>query len=123
MQIDHASDRTMIEALREKGIARPWLRLLSEVLRLAGQSAELVKHGERPWASVTFSGTRHWILLSFSGEEAIAAGEKFIVALPDHEFSIRGQLVADATIASVEQELLPEPRMTVEAELLLLEDC
>jgi hypothetical protein len=100
----------------------PWLRLLSAVLELAGPCAELLRHAERPWASATFSGTRHTIALSFTAAEAISAGEEFIAALPDHEFSISGQLVADAAIALVEHEAGPNPKMTVEAELLLLED-
>ena len=52
----------------------------------------------------------------------MAAGERFIALLPEHEFTIRGQLVADATICAVSVELLPEPVMLVEAELLLLEE-
>lgn len=123
MQIEIEEEKGIVSALRAQGYCRPWLRLLSEVLKLAGPNAELVKHSERPWASVTFSGTRHAITVNFSGPDATSAGEAFVTALPDHEFTIRGQLVADATIASVEQELLPEPRMTVDAELLLLEDC
>jgi len=40
----------------------------------------------------------------------------------DHEFAIPGQLVADVSVISVDQATLPEPRMVVELELLLLED-
>ena len=45
-----------------------------------------------------------------------------IAALPDHEFTIPRQLVADATIIAVESTLLPAPEMTVSCQLLLLED-
>jgi hypothetical protein len=100
---------------------RPWAALLNAVLGLAGEG-ELLRHAERPWASVTFSGTRHTIALRFAGPSAVAAGERFIAVLPEHEFTIRGQLVADATICAVSVELLPEPVMLVEAELLLLEE-
>lgn len=54
---------------------------------------------------------------------AIAAAEALIEALPEHEFTIPDQLVADAAIVSVEQVALPEPRIVVELELLLLEDA
>lgn len=101
---------------------RPWLRLLNAVLELAGSRAELLRHAERPWASVTFSGTRHTIHLAFSDGEAIRAGELFIAALPEHEFAIPGQLVAEAQIVAVEHVLTPRPQLLVEAELLLLED-
>lgn len=102
---------------------RPWLPLLSSLMKLAGGKAQVLRHSERPWASVTFSGARHSIVLAFAGEEAVAAGEEFIAALPDHEFAIPRQIVADASILRVEHVMLPEPRMEVKAELLLIEDC
>lgn len=123
MRIDPDSHRGMVEVLRRRGCRRPWLALLSAVMRLAGAEANLLRHAERPWASVTFSGTRHTIALSFSGAAAIADGEAFIAVLPEHEFTIPGQLVADATVTSADHELLPEPCLTVEIELLLLEDA
>jgi len=43
--------------------------------------------------------------------------------LPDHEFSIPGQLVADATVSEVTSSTLPYPRMVVTCALLLLEDA
>jgi hypothetical protein len=104
-----------------RGPRRPWAALLNAVLELAVEG-ELLRHAERPWASVTFSGTRHTVALRFAGASAVAAGERFADLLPDHEFAIRGQLVADATISAVSLELLPEPVMLVEAELLLLEE-
>ena len=54
--------------------------------------------------------------------EAVAAGELFIDALPEHEFAIVGSLVADAAITAVEHTALPEPKLVVTAELLLLEE-
>jgi hypothetical protein len=96
---------------------------LSAVIDLAGSRAELLRHVERPWASVTFSGTRHTITLAFTGIEAVAKGEAFITALPEHEFAIPRQLVADAAVVAVEHEALPEPKLKVEVELLLLEEA
>ncbi len=112
----------MMTSPRTPAVRKPWLQLLSAVLELADGKAELLRHAERPWASVTFSGTRHTIALSFAGVEAIAAGEAFIERLPDHEFAISRQLVADATVVSVDHETRPEPKLAVEVELLLLED-
>ncbi len=124
MRIDPRADRAMQRSLRSRPERRsPWLKLLSEVLALCGPEAEFLRHAERPWNSATFSGSRHIIALAFIGREAVACGGHFIDALPDHEFTVRGQLVADVTISSVEHENGPEPRMTVEAELLLLDDC
>ncbi|MXO90729.1 hypothetical protein GRI41_07845 [Altererythrobacter aquaemixtae] len=85
--------------------------------------ATIEQHDEKAWASITFSGARHSLRLTFSGAEAVEAGESFVSILPEHEFTIPGQLVADATITNVRHRLLPEPQMVVECELLLLIDA
>ena len=121
MQIDLTLPRTA-RSVRRCGARGPWLPLVSALMELAGRKAELVRHSERSWASATFSGTRHEVVFSFSGTEAIAAGELLIDALPEHKFSIAGHLVADAAVVAVEHLVLPEPRLEVTAELLLLED-
>ena len=102
---------------------RPWRALLKALTQLAGSEAEVLHHAEHPWASVTFAGSRHSIALAFAGARAVAAGEAFVAALPDHEFTLPGQLVAEATVAGVRHVLLPEPALTVEVELLLLEEA
>lgn len=121
MHIDPQAARAMTRTAcrRQRG---PWMSLLSAVLGLAGARAELLRHGERAWASATFSGSRHTIALAFHGAEAIMAGEAFIDALPEHEFTISGHLVADAAVIAVDQEMVPTPTMTIEVDLLLLED-
>jgi len=121
MLIDQRADRFMLA--RTAAPRRPGSCLLEAVLELAGSRADLVRHAERPWASITFSGTRHTVLLDYRGEEAIAEAETFIAALPEHQFDIAHQLVADAAIVAITQDALPEPHITVEAELLLLEDA
>ena len=98
-------------------------RLLEALMALAESQASLLSHNQKPWASITFTGSRHEVMLDFEGPEAVAAGERFIAALPDHEFSILGQLVADATVSEVTSSTLPYPRMVVTCVLLLLEDA
>jgi hypothetical protein len=122
MQIDIHANRNMLAAAHRRPVRRPWLPLLSALMELAGGKANLVRHDEGNWASVTFSGTRHTIILAFTGAEAVSAGEDYIAALPDHEFAIPRQIVADATIVRVQHRALPEPWMEIEAELLLIED-
>ena len=121
MQIDLTLPQTA-RSIRQRSKRASWLPLLSALMELAGRKAELVRHSERSWASATFSGTRHEVVLSFTGAEAVAAGELFIDTLPEHEFTIAGNLVADAAIAAVEHTALPEPKLVVTAELLLLEE-
>lgn len=101
----------------------PGGHLRSQLDGLAQGHAKVVRHAEKAWASITFEGARHTIEIEFAGGEAVAAGEAFIAALPDNEFAIPGQLVADATVTRAEHVLLPEPKLTVEIEVLLLRDA
>lgn len=102
--------------------SNPSARLRDAVQALAGGHAAIRNHSEKSWASVTFAGTRHRMDLAFEGQEAVEAAEMFIAFLPEHEFSIRGRLVADAAVTSVDHRLAPEPRMDVQIELLLLDE-
>ena len=98
-------------------------RVSQAVQQLAGGHATLIHHREKAWASITFAGTRHEMKLEFDTPPAIEAGEHLIATLPDYEFTIPGQLVAEATVASVDHCLHPQPRLTVNATLLLLEEA
>lgn len=122
MLSDPVATRSMTETLGAQRRGTPWLHLLSALLELAGGKAELLQHAERAWASATFSGTRHTVLLVFDGPEAVAAGEDFIAALPEHEFALPRQLVADAAVIAADHALLPRPRLEVEVQVLLLDD-
>ena len=112
----------MIDALRREGARGTWLALLTELVHLAGSEVEFLSHSERAWSSATFSGARHGFHLAFQGVAAVAAGERFIAALPDHEFRLCGRLVADATITAAHHDLGNGPRLTVDAELLVLDE-
>ena len=100
----------------------PANRLLGALHELGGNHAAVLRHEERAWASITFSGARHTLVLRFVGDAAVEAGERFIAALPDHEFTIPRRLVADAAIVAVRHALLPEPSLEVECEVLLLDE-
>ncbi len=98
-------------------------RLRAALQSLACGHARIASHRETSWASITFAGTRHRLELLFEGPDAVEAGEHFIAELPDYEFDIPRQLVADAAIVEVDHALAPEPRLAVSVELLLLEDA
>ncbi|MFN4112800.1 MAG: hypothetical protein ACK4GD_02530 [Sphingomonadaceae bacterium] len=97
-------------------------RLREALIALAGGHGTVMAHQERAWASVTFAGARHRVTLEFAGEAAVAGGEVMIAELPEHEFTLPRQLVADATVCAVQHTLLPAPKLRVECELLLVED-
>lgn len=97
-------------------------RIVDEVLALADGHGTVAEHRAKPWASITFQGARHKLVLDFEGAAAVEAGEDLIARLPDHEFEIPGQLVADAAITAVEH--VPSlPALIVHAEILMLEDA
>ena len=100
----------------------PSERLREELQALAGGHAEFLAHSEKSWASVTFAGTRHRLDLAFAGEDAIEAAERFIAFLPENEFTIPKQLVADAAVIAVDHRISADPRMEVKVELLLLDE-
>lgn len=97
-------------------------RMREALLALADHRGQIINHAEKPWASITFAGTRHSVAILFAGDEAVAAGDTFIAELPEHEFALPRQLVADATVTGVDHRLAPSPRLVVECDLLLLEE-
>lgn len=97
-------------------------RVREALMQLSEGRADLVSHEEMAWNSITFAGTRHEVKLDFTGAEAVAVGEEFIATLPEHEFTIPGQLVADATVREVDHRFGLDERMVVTAVLLLLEE-
>lgn len=97
-------------------------RVRDALMALTGGAGRLLTHEEKAWASITFAGTRHEVVLEFCGAEAVVGGEELIELLPDHEFTLPGQLVADATITKVDHRFGAMQRLEVTAVLLLLEE-
>lgn len=97
-------------------------RVRAALMQLTGGAGTVLSHEEKAWASITFAGTRHEMVLEFCGPDAVAAGEDLIERLPDHEFALPGQLVADATITKVDHRFGAMERLEVTAVLLLLEE-
>lgn len=95
--------------------------LVSSVLALGSNLGALLEHDEKPWSSPTYAGARHTMTLEFKGGDAVEAGERFIALLPDHKFLLSGFAVDDATIRRAHFGLLPEPRLEIEAVLMLRE--
>ena len=119
MHTDTGTDRPARKTHRQR--KQPGERLKAAVMELCDSKAVIRSHQERSWASITFAGSRHTLVLAFDGPEAVEAGESLIDLLPEHEFTIPGQLVADAAITEVDHRLDP-PCLTVTCELLMLEE-
>ncbi|MEQ1509563.1 MAG: hypothetical protein ABL909_04075 [Sphingopyxis sp.] len=73
-------------------------RICQKVLTLIGPAAELIEAQERPWASATFSGARHIIILRIPLADDAASAPAILSSLPDHEFALPGEIVADCTV-------------------------
>lgn len=97
-------------------------RLRDALLALGEDKGAVLTHEETAWSSITFTGTRHEVVLDFDGRDAVEAGETFIADLPEHEFRIPGQLVADASVREVDHRFGADERLIVTCVLLLLED-
>jgi hypothetical protein len=65
----------------------------------------------RPWASVTFSGARHRLTLDAGGEPGL---ETWVAGLPEREIALRGHLVADVAVTTVERAKVVIEVLTVE---------
>lgn len=70
-----------------------------------------------PWASVTFSGARHEIVLSGAASLAM---DRWAHGIGEAEFALRGHLVADARVMRIERR---EGGATVALEFLTLEEA
>lgn len=65
------------------------------------------------WSSATFTGARHSVELSFDGPAAQDQARRFNAQLADHEFALRGHLVADI-ICSTRDTGLTVEALTIE---------
>jgi len=68
------------------------------------------------WASVTFAGARHMLTLTGGACPALS---RWIAALPEAEFALRGHLVADLSVEAVRRE---GAEVTVMLEVLTVEE-
>ena len=74
----------------------------------------------RPWASITFSGERHRLILCLPGPGAVAAADTFLDGLEERDFALRGHILADIEATGSEREADGQVRLTLEA--LTVED-
>lgn len=78
----------------------------------------------RSWASVTFTGARHELVLRLSGEDASAAADAFLADLDVAEFRLRGHILADVALVSRDESADAEgaPFIRIRLEALTVED-
>ena len=74
-------------------------RLIATLREMAGEEAQIISAHEREWASATFGGARHSIMLRLPLAAIDAPVPRMLSTLPDHEFTLPGEIVADCTVA------------------------
>lgn len=99
----------------------PATALIRAVLTLAQGRAALEEHRGTSWASATFTGMRHVMRVSLTGEDGVRTGQWLASILPDHEFRIAGHLVADIAVSAVHRRAEGTPAMTLTIEALTVE--
>lgn len=76
----------------------PHARLITQLLALAGPDSSVIATSTRPWASATFVGQKHRVVLRFDGTDHAARADGFAARLPEAEFALSGHIVADACV-------------------------
>lgn len=76
--------------------------------------ATVERHECRDWASVTFSGARHRLVLRLEGEGAAAEADRFLDGLAEREFALEGHILADIALVADERDG-QAVRLTLEA--------
>lgn len=91
-------------------------RALADHAARARVDLTLARSRVKRWASVTFAGMQHELVLTSPVSPAFDA---WLEALPDAEFALRGHLVADLVVESVRRDA---GVATVELEILTVEE-
>lgn len=92
---------------------------LSKALLALLPAAEIASRKQTPWHSATFSGERVTIVLKLTGDEPAERATAFAEALPDTEFNLRRQLVADIMVSEMQPS---DDGVLLTVEALLLDD-
>ncbi|HEX8400675.1 MAG TPA: hypothetical protein VF628_03135 [Allosphingosinicella sp.] len=80
----------------------------------------IVNFSSEDWASLTFSGARHEMLLRLEGADADRAADRFLADLDSAEIPLRGHLLAD--IATTSRERIGDA-VEIGLEALTVEEC
>lgn len=93
----------------------PLLRAIQILLPEAELRIEAMRH----WHSMTFHGQQLTLSARIGGPDPEQRAAKFASYLPQHEFAIPGQLVADATVVSIRET---SDGVVLSIEALVLDD-
>ncbi|HEX7874119.1 MAG TPA: hypothetical protein VF475_14485 [Sphingobium sp.] len=86
-------------------------RLIAALIDRAGPDSEIVDDRLSPWASATFVGARHEMVLILKGADAITRAIALARSLVEAEFTIPGHLVADLAVDGCDADIPGESRL------------
>lgn len=99
---------------------RALTRALAQIFEAEGATAALESAASRPWASATFSGSRHRIGLRLTGPGAERAADAVLPGLAEREFALPRHILIDIARESVTRTvdgvLLALEALTIEAD-------
>ncbi|WP_108811176.1 hypothetical protein [Sphingorhabdus sp. Alg231-15] len=105
------------EKPKDRSHRDPGSRIVEQLQKLFGADYEVTMVRERPWASITFSGTRHILVVKLAVLGEMPGIGSACNQLPDYEFNLPGQFVADILVHS---ESTSDQQITIE--LLTIND-
>jgi hypothetical protein len=74
---------------------------------------------ERPWHSLTFSGIQSCITITLQTDDHVNVANKFARDLPDHQFNLGKQLIADIEVI---QQTADQSQSRLMVDALILDD-
>lgn len=81
-------------------IDRGLAALLRSLARDVGGRFHIREARTMPWASATFEGARHEVMLEFDGDDAPARVDAIARRLPEIDFALARHLVADIHVVA-----------------------
>lgn len=93
-----------------QALFRLW-RALERSAAAAGCTVTLIYQQALPWASATFTGARHKIMVASDTSAGLAA---WVDQLEDADFNLPGHLVADLSVGRIEK-IGTRSRVAIEA--------
>ncbi|WP_417593420.1 hypothetical protein [Parasphingorhabdus sp.] len=92
----------------------PGSLLARQLEALAGDQPHVTIQRERPWASITFTGTRHSFAVNWPNAPSPDQRDNIAKTIAEHEFAIPGYFVADMLVTE-----RSETQFLVEALLII----
>lgn len=86
---------------READAGMLLIRALEQSASAAGCPITILRSSQRRWASATFAGARHNLEISATGSPML---DGWLAALPETDFTLPGQLVADLIVSEIRRE-------------------